>query len=138
MDGIHFDSPYREILNALKTITATLASHTAALARIETQQEKILSEQSSVDAATAQINAEVADLGVQDAAILAAQQAFGAALTQLQSANPTVDTTALVTATANLLTAQGVDDATVAALTAAATPPSPASTSTFPETGASN
>ena len=79
--------------------------------------------QSDIDSATAEIEAEVADLGTQDAAILAAQNAFTAEIAALNGQG--VNTTALVAATAKLLAAQGADDAAVAALTAAATPPAP-------------
>ena len=66
--------------------------------------ENILMSQSDIDAATAQIEAEVADIATQDAAILAAQNAFTAEIATLKGQG--VNTTALVAATAQLLTAQ--------------------------------
>ena len=77
--------------------------------------------QDDINAADAQIEADVADLGTQDAAIEAAQQQLLATIQGLQSQG--VDTTKLVADTAALLQAQGANDATVAALTAASAPP---------------
>ena len=88
-----------------------------------TKENKIMTDQAAnqadVDAATTAIEGEVADLGAKDTAI----QAVVAEILALQRQG--VDTTALVAATADLLTAQGADDAQVAALTAAVTPATP-------------
>ena len=101
-----------DILRELRAIRGQLN-------RIEKKEKTIMASQDDINAATAQIDTEVADLGTQDAAILAAQNALVTVITGLQ--NSGVDTSALVTATAALLTAQGADDATVTALTDAAT-----------------
>jgi hypothetical protein len=96
-----------------------------ALSEIDRKLELIIMSQQDIDTVTGQIEAEVTDLGTQDAAILAAQNAFAAEITTLQGQG--VDTSKLVAAAQQLLTAQGADDATVAALTAAANPaPAPA------------
>jgi len=134
MEGaIHFDRPLEAVLAELKAIAATQAAQGVILARIESTQEKILMSQADINSAVSQENAEVADLATQDAAILAAQTALTAEIATLQAANPGVDTSGLVTATAALLTAQGADDSTVAALTAsAAAPETTAATSDNP------
>jgi hypothetical protein len=90
----------------------------AALETIRKQGVKIMSAQDDINAADAQIEAEVADIATQDAAILAAQEQFVTTIQGLQGQG--VDTSQLVADTAALLQAQGANDATVAALTAAA------------------
>ena len=119
-------------------ITAQLGAIRAQLDRMEVTEGKILMSQSDIDAATSQIQSEVTDLGTQDAAILAAQNAFTTALQAVQGQG--VNTTALVAATAQLLQAQGADDSTVAALTAASQPATPAPAPAVPgsTTGVSN
>jgi hypothetical protein len=86
--------------------------------------EKIMTSQQEIDTVTGEIQAETADAATRDAAILAAQQAFSAELATV--AGQGVNITPLVTAAQAMLTAQGVDDATVAALAAAAAAPASA------------
>ena len=88
------------------------------------KENKIMASQDDINAATTAVEGEVADLSAKDDAIEAAQAALLAEIQTLQGNG--VDTTALVAATADLLTAQGADDATVAALTAASQPTPPA------------
>jgi hypothetical protein len=87
------------------------------LLELNRKADKIIMTQSDIDAATSAIEGEVADLQAKDAQILAAQQQL---LATIAAGGTSDNTQALVQATADLLTAQGADDATVAALVAAA------------------
>lgn len=91
-----------------------------ALRRIEGKVDRILAAQDDIDQVTTAIEGEVTELGTEDAAIATAQAEL---IAQIAALGTTVDTTKLVAAAADLLTAQGVDATTVAALTAAAAPP---------------
>jgi hypothetical protein len=113
----HCGGPSAELLRELGKIKAELARNRHLL-------EKIMTAQDDINAADAQIEAEIADSATRDAAILAAQEQLLATIQGLQGQG--VDTSKLVADTAALLAAQGVDDATVAALTAAAAPAPPA------------
>jgi hypothetical protein len=101
----------RQLQQQLDLIAQQLAVLTSQIGRIMTAQDDI-------NAADAAIEGELADSATRDAAILAAQEKLLATIAGLQSAG--VSTTQLVADTAALLQAQGADDATVAALTAAA------------------
>ena len=90
------------------------------LNRIERKVEAIMSEQSaeqaSIDAATAEETAEAADLQGQETAL-------AQVVTEIQALQSQgVNVTALASATASLVTAQGADDTVVQQLTAAANP----------------
>lgn len=110
----HHDEKLDEIIDGLNALAKALGIVIKKENKIMTDQA---ANQADVDAATTAIEGEVADLGAKDTAI----QAVVTEILALQEQG--VDTTALVTATADLLTAQGADDAQVAALTAAVTPP---------------
>jgi len=97
-----------------------LAQINQRLRRIDRKLDKIMSNQSTeqgdIDSATSTIEGEVSDLGTKDTAI----QGVVTQILALEQAG--ADTTKLRQAVADLLTAQGADDSTVAALTAAANP----------------
>lgn len=94
-----------------------------ALNRIERKVDHIMTQQDDVNAATTAIQGEVTDLQAKDTAIQAAQQQLLSEITTLQGQG--VDTSALVSATAALLQAQGADDTVVQALTDAANQANP-------------
>jgi hypothetical protein len=101
----------RQVLAAVAILQATVDA-------LQLKADAIMTEQADINAADAAIEGDLADSATRDAAILAAQQKLLATIAGLQGSG--VNTAQLVADTAALLQAQGADDATVAALTAAA------------------
>lgn len=110
------DDKLDAILHGQQHLAAEVADIKRTLRIASKKEDKIMSDQDNIDAATIAVEGEVADLGTKDTQI----QAVVTEILALQQAG--VDTTALVAATTDLLTAQGADDAQIAALTAAANP----------------
>jgi chromosome segregation ATPase len=115
--------------NAFKAeVRAQLRAIRQQLTRIEEGNKRMSEAQDAINAAVQEDQTLLTDLQAQSAKITDAVSQFQAAITALETANPSVDTSALVAANQSLADAATAHDAAVQALAdaaAAAGPPAP-------------